>query len=260
MAGNILKREAGLTAEGTARAAPAGGNMRKGFSRGRNAKFGDRLRRFAALLLALALLLFLDAQLRPVIKSMAAYQAKVYATRAINDSVYAELSNGKVAYNNLVHLSVNGDGAVSAIETDMVELNILTANLTSAASSRIAQLETQSIYIPVGTLLGNQWLSGRGPKVEFKIIPAGYVEAELTNNFDSAGINQTRHQIILNLKANLIAIVPGYTSQVEVNTSICLAETVIVGVSPDSFTEVTTGDGGKEMRNLIADYGASRSK
>lgn len=234
--------------------------MRKLFSKTRYRRTEGKLRRFAVLFALAVLLLFLDARLRPVIKSMAAYQAKVYATRAINDSIYAELSNDKVAYNNLVHLSVNSDGVVSAIETNMVELNILTANLTSAASSRIAQLETQSIKIPVGTLLGNQWLSGRGPKVEFKIIPAGYVEASLSNNFDSAGINQTRHQIILNLKANLIAIVPGYTSQIEVNTSICLAETVIVGVSPDSFTEVTTGDGGRELRNLIADYGASPPK
>ena len=85
-------------------------------------------------------------------------------------------------------------------------------------------------------------------------MPAGYVRSSLSHRFDAAGINQTRHQIMLRLDASIIAVLPGYTTSTEVSTDFLLAETVIVGTSPDSFTQVLTGDD-QSIDQLIADYG-----
>lgn len=222
----------------------------------RRALLAVRVRLLLILVLAALLLMWLDGRLRPLIKSMAAYQARVFATRAINESLRDELERDRVAYDGLVFITTQNDGRVSSVQTDMVRLNLLRAQLTNAVTDRLTMLESQTVRIPMGTLLGGQIFSGRGPTVEFKLVPAGYVQSTLRHRFDAAGINQTRHQIVLELHANILAVLPGYTTATEVSTDVILAETVIVGVAPESFTEVITGDG--EIPGLLADYGESR--
>lgn len=208
------------------------------------------------LLLVLAVAL-IDAQIRPVIKSMAANQAKVYATRVINDAVSQRLSGeDAVDYAALVKVTTDNAGKVTSVQADMVRLNTLKAEMTSAASEQLSLLQSQTIMLPIGTLTGLQLLSGRGPRVEFKIIPAGFVNSTLNHSFDSAGINQTRHRIVMELSATITAILPGYSAASEVSSSLILAETVIVGVSPQSFTQVITKN--DEIPGLIADYSGNK--
>lgn len=49
---------------------------------------------------------------------------------------------------------------------------------------------------------------------------------------------------------------PGYSVTTKVKTSYCLAETVIVGYVPQSFTEVTGDD--RSNLSKIFDFGAGR--
>ena len=217
-------------------------------------RYGARLRAAFFLLLLLGCCAAVDAHIRPVIQSMAAYQAKVYATRILNEAVEAQLAGESPSYRELVGLSTGDDGKINAVQTDVVRLNLLKAALTNAATDRLEELEQQTVLVPLGTLLGWQVLSGRGPLVEFRLVPAGYVRSSLSHRFDAAGINQTRHQIMLQLDASIIAVLPGYTTSTEVSTDFLLAETVIVGTSPDSFTQVLTGDD-QSIDQLIADYG-----
>lgn len=214
---------------------------------------GASLRPLLWLATPLAVLLLIDAQLRPVIRSMAAYQAKVIATRIINEAVTESLSGGAAPYDRLVQVQCDNSGRVTSVQTDMVRLNLLKASLTTTASQRLSMLESQTVLIPVGTLTGWQLLSGRGPRVEFKIVPSGFVQSQLQHRFDSAGINQTRHQILLQVDASIIAVLPGYSTTTEVSTGLVLAETVIVGVSPEAFTQVLTENG--DTAGLLADYG-----
>lgn len=211
-----------------------------------------KIRLLVFILVIFGLLAGIDAQIRPMIESMAAYQAKVYATRVINEAVSEQLAGNAVSYDSLVKVTTDYNGRVTSVQTDMVRLNVLKAAMTDAASQQLALLQSQTIRIPLGTLLGWQLFSGRGPKVEFKIVPAGFVQSQLNHRFDSAGINQTRHQIVMQLDANIIAILPGYTAASEISSSLILAETVIVGVSPESFTQVLTKN--DDTAGLIADY------
>lgn len=184
----------------------------------------------------------LDSQTRPVIQTMAAYQARVFATQAMNQAVQQVLDRQQLDYESLVQLSYDQQGQVASIQTDMLRLNQLKADITQAVSQRMQLLKTQSVQVPLGTLLGGQLLSGRGPQVEFKILPAGYTLSSIENSFDSAGINQTRHQLLLDVQVGIVAIIPGYTVSTQVNTNFCLAETVIVGTVPEAFTKITGDD------------------
>lgn len=203
----------------------------------------------------LLLLVLLDMQIRPAVKKMAAYQARLYAVQAINDAVTEELADRNVTYDSLVKLSKGADGAVTAIETDMLSLNRLKVGVTDAIVQKLRVLESSELEIPIGTLFGGQMFSGRGPAVDFRVLHVGYVQSDIQNKFDSAGINQTRHQLMLNTTITITALVPGYSADTEVTTNLCLAETIIVGTVPEAFTKVTGDESG--LISKINDYNAS---
>ncbi len=207
-----------------------------------------------AFLLAVVLI---DMQMRPSVETMAAYQARLYAVRAINDAIAQELAEENVTYDTLVKVSTGEDGLVTAVETDMLRLNRIKVGVTEEVVKELGELEAAHLKVPLGTLFGGQIFSGRGPLVDFRIIHAGYVETEIQNRFDAAGINQTRHQIMLSVTIHITALVPGYTADTDVTTNICLAETIIVGMVPDAYTKVTGDD--DSTLHKINDYGARAS-
>ncbi len=206
-------------------------------------------------LIFIIIIVAVDYKIRPIIKTMSAYQAKVYSNKIINDAIYEELGKENIVYSNIVNIAYDDKGQVSSLQTDIITLNKIRSRVVKSVINSLKEIDNQEIRIPIGTLTGVQFLSGRGHKVLFKIIPTGYVETSLVNKFDSAGINQTRHQIMLNLKMTITAIIPGYSTTTDITSNVCLAETVIVGIVPDAFTEVTDGD---NLADKIFNYGADR--
>ena len=221
-------------------------------------RFGKRhklsIKWYFLAVIVIAVILKIDNCIRPMIKTMAASQAKVFATRIINDAINKQFSSDDISYDALIKVTVDSTGKVTSVQTDMVRLNVLKSKMTTAASEQLNLLQNQTVRIPMGTLLGLQIFSGRGPRVEFKVVPVGYIDSKLNHRFDSAGINQTRHQIVLQLDATIMALLPGYSASSTVSTSLILAETVIVGVSPEAFTQVVTEEQ-TDSAGIIADYG-----
>lgn len=199
----------------------------------------------------------IDARIRPIVKTMSAYQAKVFSGKVINEAVLNELSKEDITYDKIVTITLNEKGEVTSLQTDIIALNKLRTNIINSVLDSIDEISTQDIKIPIGTLTGVQILSGRGPRIDFDIIPAGYIETKMQNKFDSAGINQTRHQIMLTINLTVTAIIPGYTTSTDVNANFCLAETVIVGSVPEAFTQVIDSQG--DTTGDIFDYGAERN-
>lgn len=215
--------------------------------------------RIAVVVLALLCgLLFSDWKIRPIIHTMAEYQAKIYATQFINDAVYEELAREDVGYGQLVTLTQNDQKQVTSIQTDMVKINHIKTNVTTAALQHLTNMSITEISIPIGTLLGGQILSGRGPNVPFRIIPAGYAQSELENQFLSAGINQTVHKIMLHISINITAVLPGYSISTTVNTNFCIAETVIVGTVPDAYTKIQLNGEVNNLPGLLAGYSTAQ--
>ena len=114
----------------------------------------------------------------------------------------------------------------------------------------LKKAENLSIKIPVGTIIGGDLIFGRGPGIDVKVMPIGTVATEIQNEITSAGINQTRHQIILVVNVQMSVITGIRRLPTNVSTTICIAETVIVGKVPESYTNIDahttqnkTGDG-----------------
>lgn len=216
--------------------------MRKRASRRKNNKrvLGFRLMLIGIILIFLVYLI--DMRIRPIITAITTYNSQITATRLINQAVYDELSNGEYQYDNLVSLTSNSNGDIIAIESNMLSINTLKTRITDRMNETMAEISISEVPVSMGTLTGLRFLYNRGPKINIKIMPRGHIKTQLVSSFESAGINQTLHQINLQISVNISAIIPGYTSSVDVVTNYTVAETVIVGTVPEGYTHVITGD------------------
>lgn len=191
-----------------------------------------------AAIISVILILLLDARLRPAIRMVAFSQSKSLATRTVNEAVEKVLLNERVNYESLVKFTTDSNGKITSITTDAVKMNILKAQVTNAVDESIASLSKRGVEIPLGTATGIDLLSGRGPDINIKLAFSGNAETSFENIFSSAGINQTNHRIMLNITAEIFVFLSGNSSIKKIETSMCIAETIIVGDVPSLITGI----------------------
>ena len=194
-----------------------------------------------SLLLALAVLvlssLFLTAaHLRPVLESLAATRVSFVVNSIISKSVQEAIDSGEISYEKLVSFEKDYEGRITAVHSNMVACNRLQSEILDIILTRIDQVPPQDLSISLGSLSGSVLLAGRGPKVSVRKESVGSSSAWFENEFISAGINQTKHQIILNIEVYVSILLPGFTADTQVSSAVTVAETIIVGSGPDTYT------------------------
>ncbi len=224
----------------------------------RKRKTGFLYKLVVFLLISTTILVLIDSQIRPIVKTISAYQGREIATKIINKSVYDALSESDINYNNLVALSYNNNGDITSVKTSVADINKLQALISVAVNSEIGKLNDYTIKIPAGTLTGISYFNGQGPIIKFKIKPLGFVNTQLSSEFSDAGINQTLHKISLNVSATVSAIVPGNTTNFNVNVNYIISDTVVVGNVPDGYTYIT-GDN-RDTTSKINDYAVKNTE
>lgn len=192
--------------------------------------------------LFILIFILIDAQIRPMVHKVASYQGRIIATNIISSSVYSALNSDEFTYETLVKVTKNNIGNVSSIESNMAEINRLQAKITKNINDDFQNISKENITISTGTLSGINILYGRGPNLTFMLEPVGYVNSRLVSKFTPAGVNQTLHQIILEVNGNVSAVIPGFATNIDVNMNYLIAETVIVGEIPESYTYITGDD------------------
>ncbi len=207
-----------------------------------------RCRRTLAIILLFLIIAGFDACLRPMVKTMLTAQARTAFTDAVNCAV---LELGYVENSDFVSLQYNEKG-VSSIQTDSAAVNLYRAQISSAISECLRETQSEPIRVPIGTLTGIQFLMGRGPCVSMRLVQKGTITADIHSTFTEAGINQTCHKILCDIDAKYYAVIPGYSVPASLNTTVIIAESIIVGESPESFTYVN-GDKSDTIRRIY-DY------
>ena len=204
-----------------------------------------KLRRRAALACALmcvlalaAGILLIERNLTKVVLSLAQAQARAMAVQVLNQSAAELLSTGGVTYDSLMTVVSDGEGRVRLIQANTPEMNRLAAQVSLLAQEKLQGRGDQAVKVPLGSALGLTIFGGAGPKVVVRILPVGSVHAQFHTDFQTAGINQTRHRVTLVLTAQVQLVVPTGAQRVEVSTQVAMAESIIVGEVPQTFTDV----------------------
>lgn len=169
----------------------------------------------------------------PLVRDLAVAGAKNAANAAVQKAVAARMAAGELE--DLVRLEKDGDGTVTAAVTDMRRLNALQASLAADVIDRLTGPAAADLSVPLGNLLPSPLFSGLGPRVPIRILAVSEPEVHLRSRFTSAGINQTLHRLLLELRAEVRVLIPGGTVTARVWSDVTVAETVIVGRVPESY-------------------------
>jgi len=216
---------------------------------------GITIRLLAVLLCITVLLGILFYKMHPVIIRYAVSVAETIMLNSANEAVIKILEENDILYDDIVRLTSNSDGYVTSLQIDIHEINNLKSRISNEVSELIEAKEYYDVNIPAGTFLGNTYTSGLGPKIKFNMQLTTTAVVDFSHEFKSAGINQVLHIIMINMDISGSLIIAGFKETIKASTSAIAAQTVIVGKSPDAFTNVvesqTDNTGG-----LINDYGA----
>lgn len=204
-------------------------------------------------LLALAVLLAISMlRMRALLGRMAISKATNVVNQIVIESVNESIENGDFKYAHLVSFEKDTDGKITAVKSNMPEFNRLQAKILDSILKRVSNVSTRDLSIPVGSLTGSMLLAGRGPAITVKMQSVGSSAARLENQFVSAGINQTKHQILLNVDVYVSILLPGLAKATKVSNSFVVAETVIVGSVPHGYTYFSSGStGNRDIKNYI---------
>jgi len=205
-----------------------------------NRKTRNRIRIFAAVVIVsvFALGLFLRFSVAPLIRELAKARVSNRASYIINESIETLLRDGDVDYETIVLLEKDSYGNVTALKTNMNEINRLKTQILSVVDTMLLDLDINEIGLPLGSLILPELFSGTGPKLPVKVMSISTSDAEFRNSFSEAGINQSLQQIMMDVIITMTILTPVGTETVTASSEVVIAETVIVGSVPQSYVNV----------------------
>ncbi len=192
---------------------------------------------FCLLIISIIGLIFFETRAKPVIIEVAVAQSENIASAIIENAIISVLYENGITYSSLVDIEKDDGGRVTTVKADTIKMNMLKSEIGSEISSEILETDSREISIPLGTIIGISALSGKGPKIKTTVTLTSNVTSTINNTFTSAGINQTLHEIFVNVNATIYVVMPKNTATAEVNTNYCIAQTVIIGTVPETFAD-----------------------
>jgi sporulation protein YunB len=200
----------------------------------------------------------IDRHLKKIIEPYSTNVAKRIVIAETDATVIEILNEKGISYDKIANLSKDESGKVTSLEIDVEQINALKSNISSRLNEKLSNREDYELKIPVGTILGNEFTIGRGPEITFKMKMSAAVKSNFKSNFYSAGINQVLHQIIIEVQFDGYINIPWFKEGFSDKTDYIAAQTVIVGVVPDAFTNVIESQP-QEITGDIFDYSAKNN-
>ena len=197
------------------------------------------------------LLICFEAAVRPSLEKLLSYKCRITAEKLICNAVFGNLSGELESCGDLVSFTFNENGDIAALKTNQSKINSLKALINETVNSSISEIENERVSISLGTLTGISYLYGMGSELQFRLEPRGKAETRLISNFKSAGINQTIHSITLEVAVELSPMLPGFNEEIEVVSDFIIAQTVLVGRVPESYSNIILDE---EYYSELADF------
>ncbi|MBR4309131.1 MAG: sporulation protein YunB [Oscillospiraceae bacterium] len=203
----------------------------------------DRIRvvvAFTLILMGVASLVF-RSRLAPMAEELICTQVDNQASDVINGAIAIQLASGEISYDRMVDIETDREGRVTAVRTNVAEVNRLKTSILSQVDQMLTGLSTEELSVPVGSVILPEFFSGRGPFIPVRILAVRSSDAVFRNEFSAAGINQTLHRISIDIHVKVTILTWSGTLEIPVDTAVLAAETVIVGTVPTTYFGMEDG-------------------
>lgn len=185
----------------------------------------------------LIVLLTLRSKYRFVIGDLAQTSVMNTTSDLTNDAISKQIAAGTIAYDRIVYFEKDLDGRITALKTNMSEVNRLKTDVLNIINDEILALDHSDIGIPLGSLFFPELFSGKGPAIPVHILSIRNSDASFVSSFSQAGINQTLHRLNMEVSIDVAVLVLGETSSFTVSSEVVVAETIIVGQVPNTYLQ-----------------------
>lgn len=185
--------------------------------------------------IAIIALVFFRIKYHETIRSLAETQLKNTTSDLINDAIDAQIDIGNIQYDRIVYFEKDLNGKITALKTNMSEVNRLKTSILNIINDEILAMDTTDLGIPLGSLVLPEVMSGRGPQIPIQIMSISNSDAAFESYFTEAGINQTLQKLTMTISVDVSILVLGRTESFTVTSEVVVAETIIVGQVPDTF-------------------------
>lgn len=189
------------------------------------------------LLILLAVFFLIRGKYRAVIEDLAQTQVKNTTSDLTNDAIAKQIDEGDIQYDRIVYFEKDLNGRITAMKTNMTEVNRLKTDILNIINDDILALDASDIGVPLGSIILPEFLSGKGPVIPVRILAIRNSDAVFISNFAEAGINQTLHQLTMEVSVDVAVLVLGHTTSFTITSEVMVAETVIIGDVPDTFLQ-----------------------
>lgn len=183
----------------------------------------------------------------PIIKIYTGAETVAITEKAINLAV-SNVINRSISYDTLIDISYTSTGEISSFTANQYEINTITREIVKEAQLQLNDLGENGLKMNMGTFTGLSFLIGRGPYVNLRLVPIGSVNSNFESEFNSVGINMTRHILYLYINVHVTIVLPIKAYDVYTKNQILLAESIIVGKVPEVY--LNGGSLGKSL-NLV---------
>ena len=189
----------------------------------------------AFIVLVLYMYKYIDKNIRPTIVAISEIRARSVTTQAINDTIKTKIKRD-INYNDLIFVKYDNDGKVTLMQANTILMNNIAAEVALEVQEQLKEISKSIIKVPLGNAFNTQLINL--PSVKVQIVPQGSVAVDFATEFESSGINQTRHRIYIIVVTDIKMIVPLVSENLRITTNIPIAETIIVGDVPEQYVNV----------------------
>jgi sporulation protein YunB len=200
------------------------------------------------LLTVTAVLVLFRWKFNQPVRELAQAQVVNATSDLINDAIDRQIEAGDIQYDRIVYFEKDLDGGITALKTNMSEVNSLKTNTLNIINDEILALDQSDIGIPIGSIFLPEFFSGRGSTIPVQIIAIRNSDGYFESHFTQAGINQTLHRLNMCVVVDVSILVLGRAESFTVSSEVVVAETIIIGDVPDTFLQ-TGGIHGSERKN-----------
>lgn len=196
-----------------------------------------KLLRFIIILLTLSIIVLILFRMKfnEPICDLAQTQVRNTTSDLINDAIDRQIEDGRIQYDRMIYFEKDLDGRITALKTNMSEVNRLKTDILNLINDEILALSTDDLGVPLGSIFLPELLSGRGPSIPVEILAIRNSDASFSSSFSAAGINQTLQQLNMQVSVDVTILVLGQTHSYTVSSQVVVAETIIVGDVPDTY-------------------------
>lgn len=194
-------------------------------------------------------------RMRPLFMMYAQNEVQGCVVRAIDAGVESQIYENRSVYQNIVQMEHDTEKRITALRTDVILINRMKTQVVDNIYDAVDLLMEKKLTVPVGSLFAPSWRGGAGPQIPISIAGLGTVQAEFASAFSQAGINQTRHNIVLEVCVPVDIVTPLGSETMQVKTKFFVTDTVIVGTVPDQYVYIEDTDG--QLLDKINDYAGS---